>query len=71
MILLIKIIKALFNERTHLTIPFFHETLKYMYNIRVFKRQIDLKLSTDKPILSDHQTLCNTAERWRLNEGRK
>jgi len=59
-ILIIIIIKALFNERTHLTMSIFREALKY--NIHVFTRQIYLNLSTVKPVLSDHQTLCNAAE---------
>ena len=43
----------------------FHEALTY--NMHIFTRQIDLKLSTVKPVLSDHQTLCNAAEMWQLN----
>ena len=48
-IIIIIIIKALFNERTHLTMSIFHEALKY--NMHALTRQIDLKLSTGKPIL--------------------
>ena len=47
-IIILLIIKALFNERTHLTMSIFHEALKY--NMHVFTRQIDLKLSTVKPV---------------------